>query len=104
MFPHARRQGVGGLKWASSVLGPDSFIYAVPYDATHVLKFDTTTLSASSVGQHLGTQAGKLFATCLGPDQCVYGVPHNSHYILRFDPTSQTTILIGVGLLSGSAK
>ena len=80
-------------KWHDGVLAGDGAIYAVPHNATTVLRINTatrvvTTLDLGSFG--LDSGGAYWSAAALGNNGKVYGVPWNAACILEITPTATT--------------
>jgi len=74
-------------------LACNGWIYAIPCNATRVLKFHPLSDEVSFIGPTLpGKQ--KFYGGIIGSDNCIYGIPQNARGALRIDPkTDEVTIM-----------
>ena len=86
----------GSWKWEGAVLGPDGFMYGIPYDANRILKFDLSTFTSTLVGEDLGSECCK-WVDGVELDGFLYGIPYKANSILKFDLESGNTTLIAEG-------
>ena len=81
-----------GCKWDGGVLGRDGCFYAIPYNATRVLRIDPAATGDAAVlliGPDLSTHGGhKWIVGVLGSDGCIYAIPYNASRVLRIDPAA----------------
>ena len=82
----------GDGKWDGGVLGNDGCIYAIPFNASRVLRIDPAAPGGAAVeliGPDLSTHGyGKWAGGVLGNDGCIYAVPRNASRVLRIDPAA----------------
>lgn len=72
-------------KWLGGAIGADGNIYAMPADASAVLKIDTTTDHCSTFG-FVGTEKNKWQGGILSQsDGCIYCIPADGETVLRID-------------------
>lgn len=76
-------------------------LYAIPFNATRVMKYDPNTDTTSYVGS-VGAVTGKWVGGALGSDGCIYGIPYNATSVLKIDPSTDTVSTFGS--LSGTAQ
>ena len=91
--PLSSEFGTSAEKWHDAVLAGDGAVYAVPHNATTVLRINTatrvvTTLALGSFG--LDSGGGYWSAAALGNNGKVYGVPWNAACILEITLTATT--------------
>ena len=84
-------------KWRSGVLGPDGFVYGIPYDFERVLRFDPVTDTSVNIGSYLSSDTGKWLGGVVGQDGFIYCAPFLSRSILKIDPKTETTSLVADG-------
>ena len=89
----------GDGKWDGGVLGNDGCIYAIPCNASRVLRIDPAAPGGaaveligpdlSTIGPDLSTHGyGKWNGGVLGNDGCIYAIPRNASHVLRIDPAA----------------
>mmetsp|Transcript_37637 Transcript_37637/g.69523 ORF Transcript_37637/g.69523 Transcript_37637/m.69523 type:complete len:401 (+) Transcript_37637:130-1332(+) len=93
----------GSDKWEGAVLSGQC-IYGAPGNASHVLQIDTTTQTASLVGDDLGAGGDKWCVGNSREDGIVYFFPYCHGQILRFDPSTQRSSLVGEDYGTGARK
>ena len=72
-------------KWLGGCIGADGNIYAMPADASAILKIDTHTNYCTTFG-FVGTQKNKWQGGVLSPsDGCIYCIPADGQHVLRID-------------------
>lgn len=71
-------------KWLGGSIGEDGHIYAMPADASAILKINTTNDYCSTFG-FVGTDKNKWQGGVLSSDGCVYAIPANGKFVLRID-------------------
>ena len=101
-------------KWIGAILAADGCIYAMPFNATRVLKIDPAQAEVSTVGIDLvaptagKTNGGKWHGGHLAADGCIYGVPFNAARVLKVDPACKvadaSVSLIGEPFRDGGVK
>jgi hypothetical protein len=75
-------------KWLGGSIGEDGHIYAMPADASTVLKINVTTDHCSTFG-FVGKEKNKWQGGVLASDGCVYAIPANGRHVLRIDTRSK---------------
>lgn len=88
----------GYTKWEGCILGGDGYIYAIPYNDSHIIKFDTLDKSSIAVGEDLGSDRSKWKGGILANNNCIYCVPYCSPYILKYDIVSEQCTILNVVL------
>ena len=71
-------------KWLGGSYGEDGCIYAMPADASSILKIDPRTDHCSTFG-FVGKEKNKWQGGVLAPDGSVYAIPANGKHVLRID-------------------
>jgi hypothetical protein len=80
---------VGETGWfyhGGNVAANNGMIYAIPANATHVLKICPRTDQVWKIGPSFGPGRQKWFGGIVGSDGCIYGIPHNGSGFLKIDP------------------
>jgi hypothetical protein len=75
-------------KWLGGSIGEDGHIYAMPADASAILKINTTNDYCSTFG-FVGTEKNKWQGGVLSSDGCVYAIPANGKHVLRIDTRAE---------------
>jgi len=85
----------GKWLWHGAVYSPyDQAIYAIPCNASRVLRIDPLTKTTRMIGPELpGTL--KWYGGLMASDGCIYGMPNCADQVLRIDPKTQTVSLFG---------
>ena len=93
---------MGNFKWCGAVAAADGCIYAVPSNASKVLRIDPVAKTATAFGDDLAAfgRNNKWNGGTLGPDGCIYCVPCSAPHVLRIDPFNGTTTAVGEDLSS----
>eukprot|EP00820_Chromera_velia_P020875 Cvel_29471.t1-p1 / transcript=Cvel_29471.t1 / gene=Cvel_29471 / organism=Chromera_velia_CCMP2878 / gene_product=hypothetical protein / transcript_product=hypothetical protein / location=Cvel_scaffold4039:8758-10065(+) / protein_length=436 / sequence_SO=supercontig / SO=protein_coding / is_pseudo=false len=88
---------MGQDKWLGGTLGADGNIYGIPGSAEFVLKIDTSSGCATTIGPRL---RGKLkwLRGILTEDGAIIGIPSNANSVLRIDPQTGDVSSFGGGL------
>jgi len=85
-----------GFPYMDIVEHKDGNLYAIPYNATKVVKINMMTLATTMVGEDFGNQPQHKWEKCIiGNDGYIYGIPYSAKRVVRFDPLNNTTTLIG---------
>jgi hypothetical protein len=85
--PRTATIGLGLFKWGSAALGLDHRIYAMPYTATTVTRFDPLTDLAKSVGGcGSSMEFFKFRGAVCGPDGRLWSMPLNTMAVLVVEP------------------
>jgi len=71
-------------KWLGGAIGEDGHIYAMPADASSILKINVTNDHCSTFG-FVGTEKNKWQGGVLSSDGAVYAIPANGKHVLRID-------------------
>lgn len=87
-------------KWIGGVLATNNCIYGIPYNATSVLKIDTSDDTVSTFGSVSGVT--KYWGGVLAPNGNIYCIPLDATNVLKIDTVNDTVSTIGS--LSGSGK
>ena len=78
-------------KWLGGAIGADGNIYAMPADASAILKIDTHTDHCSTFG-FVGTVKNKWQGGVLSPtDGCIYCIPADGEHVLRIDTSKRSS-------------
>ncbi|KAI2509111.1 hypothetical protein MHU86_5359 [Fragilaria crotonensis] len=78
-------------KWLGGAIGADGNIYAMPADASAILKIDTHTNICSTFG-FVGTEKNKWQGGVLSPtDGCIYCIPADGQHVLRIATSPSST-------------
>ena len=59
----------------------DENLYALPYNATKVVKIDMRTLNSTTVGGDLGNEVWKWCSSVVGKDNCIYGIQYDAPHV-----------------------
>ena len=70
-------------------------MYAIPANATRVLKIDPRNDTIDFIGPTFSRMKQKWFGGIIGSDGCIYGIPHNATGVLRIDPREQEVTVLG---------
>ena len=77
------------FKYFAITLTPNGIIYAIPHDATKILKIDTNTDTVSE----LPTTVAQNYNSCVyHPNGFIYAFPNSSNFILKFDVSNDTFV------------
>jgi len=81
---------IGNMGWAyhGGDLAENGMVYAIPANATHVLKICPRSDCVWKIGPTFGTVRQKWFGGIMGTDGCIYGIPHNETGVLKIDPVN----------------
>jgi hypothetical protein len=82
---------------SGAVLGPNEMIYSIPYSATTVGKFDTSTQTGSTFGS-LGSVSFKYKGGALSTNGSIYACPYKADDVLKIDTSDDSTTLITAGV------
>lgn len=93
--------GAESAKFSGGVIARDGSIFAIPSNASRVMKFDPNNNFSRYIGDDLGEGLGKWCGGVLGSENIIYGIPYHSHYILKIDTRNETTTLVGDDLGGG---
>jgi hypothetical protein len=81
-------------KWLGGAIGADGNIYAMPADASAILKIDTHTNVCSTFG-FVGMEKNKWQGGVLSQtDGCIYCIPADGQHVLRIDTRNPSTNII----------
>eukprot|EP00439_Symbiodinium_sp_Y106_P039394 s576_g4.t2 len=78
----------GVSMWASAVTGADGYIYALPCNASRILRLGPDG-SSELFGPVFDEQTWKWTVGILGPDGCVWGIPGNAQRVLCIYPSGR---------------
>ena len=102
--------GLSRGKWRCGILSTnDSCIYCPPYDASHLLKINTTNdevmvLTDVELPEEEMTRRYLWQSGVIASDHCLYFMPFNAHWILKFDPAEKKACSIGTDLIGRSYR
>jgi hypothetical protein len=85
--------GVQGWYYHGGNLAPNGWVYAIPANATRVLKFHPVTDQVVLLGPEF-TGPQKWYGGITGSDGCIYGIPHNHAGVLQIDPRDDSITLL----------
>jgi len=88
------------------VLGPDGYVYGMPFFRGQMLRLDISTHSTAVVGDDFGMGEMTWYGGVVGADGIIYGLPYNADSIFSYNTTSEESKLIAEGhplLPKGSA-
>lgn len=80
--------------WAGGAMAAGS-LWAMPYNASRVLRFDPRSFTAEFVGPHMGTGKQLFYGSVVVPSGRVIGIPHDAHSVLEVDPSEKTVRRFG---------
>ncbi len=86
--------------YGGQILAPNGFMYGVPYNADHILKFDTESYTMTEIGS-FPINGAKWYSSALGPNGKVYGIPLEADQVLEVDPSDDSFKKIG-NVLNGA--
>ena len=90
-------QDCGTDRWLyhGGVLASNGYVYAIPANATKVLKFHPLTEEVCFIGPEFDSGYCKWFGGLYASDGCIYGIPHNERGVLQIDPrTDRVSVLM----------
>ena len=90
-------QECGTDRWLyhGGVLASNGYVYAIPANATRVLKFHPLTEEVCFIGPEFDSGYCKWFGGLYASDGCIYGIPHNERGVLQIDPrTDRVSVLM----------
>lgn len=93
--------------FVKSILGLDGCIYAIPFNAPRVVKFDPRTKSIEELGPNLKKYEQRFHyedGLCMykdgvmGADGCIFCIPFGSKYFLKIDSFHSTAEVMNISL------
>lgn len=94
---------IGTNLWSGGVLAPNGFIYAIPRNATNILKIDPINMTTTTIGTL--TPGTNLYnGGVLAPNGKIYGIPMSASDILEIDPTTDTVTTFGTGQFTNATS
>ncbi|CAK0797693.1 unnamed protein product [Prorocentrum cordatum] len=90
--------GAAHGKWRAAARAGDGVIYCPPWNASRVLRIDSTKgppVEVDEVGPDLGPSGRKYRSAFAGRDGCIYCIPWCAGRVLRIEPEAGTAALVG---------
>jgi hypothetical protein len=95
--------GVSGWYYHGGNLAPNGWVYAIPANATRVLKFHPVSDQVVLLGP-VWDGPQKWYGGIFGADGCLYGIPHNHAGVLKIDPRHDSVTVLDAPLPEGRWK
>jgi hypothetical protein len=80
----------GGDNWNDFVDGKDGFLYGIPCNARHVVKFNPIDKSLTEIGPDLGVGGSKWMCGVRANNGSIYCAPYNAEHILKINTNDGT--------------
>ena len=91
---HSGTNNTGDWLWHGGNLSSiNGCVYAIPANATQVMKIDCKTLEVTMIGPVM-EQRQKFYGGLCAANGCIYGIPQQAEGVLKIDPRDDSVVLL----------